>query len=105
MYLSGFFFALAVASKVTALFDAMNFIFLLVGFVLGGFVLVGVALIVMGALAYLGLNGVSNFISKPFANIGGFGVGALLSLIGLGKGHRNQSPTYWPKFVQIVKHI
>ena len=105
LYLSGFFFALAVASKVTALFDAMNFIFLLVGFVLGGFVLVGVALIVMGALAYLGLNGVSNFISKPFANIGGFGVGALLSLIGLGKGHRNQSPTYWPKFVQIVKHI
>lgn len=105
LYLSGFFFALAVVSKVTALFDAMNFIFLLIGFVLGGLVLVGAAFIVMGALAYLGLNGVSNFISKSFANIGGFGVGALLSLIGLGKGHRNQSLTYWPKFAQIVKHI
>lgn len=105
LYLSGFFFALAVASKVTALFDSMNFIFLLIGFVLGGYVLVGIAFLAMWALTYLWLPGVSNFISKSFANIGGFGFGTILSLIGLGKGHRKDSLTYWPKFIQIVKHI
>ncbi len=105
LLLSGFFFALAVASKVTALFDAMNFILLIIWFTLWWVVLLWLALIITWALAYLGLNGVSNFISKPFANIVGFGWGSLISLVGLAKWQKKYLLSYRSRLVYIIKHI
>lgn len=105
LYLSWIFFAIAVTSKVTALFDAMNFILLIVGFILGGVVLLWLAFIIMGALAYLGLNGVSNFISKPFASIAWFWGGTLISLLWLAKWQKKYSYSYWPRLTGILKNI
>lgn len=105
LYLSAIFFWLAVVSKITALFDAMNFVLLIVWLLLGGVVLVWLWFIIMWALTYMGLNGVSNFISKSFANIAWFGWWALITLLGLWQGQRVHSYSYRPRLVGIVKQL
>lgn len=105
LYLSWFFFAIATASKVTALFDAMNFVLLIVGFILWWVVLCGLWLIIMGILAYLWLNGVNNFISKSFANLAWFGWWALVTLLWLAKWQHKKSYSYRPRFVSIFKQV
>ncbi|MFA7284323.1 MAG: hypothetical protein WC004_00675 [Candidatus Absconditabacterales bacterium] len=105
LYISGVFFAVAIASKVTALFDAMNFALLIIGFILGGIVLLGVSLAILAIFANLGLNGVDKFISKPLANILGLGGGTLVTLLGLGKGQHKHSYSYWPRLIEVAKHL
>ncbi len=105
LYISWFFFAIAIASKITALFDAMNFVLLIVWFILGWVVLVWISLIILAIFANLWINGVGNFISKWFANMVGLWWGALVTLLGLWKWQQKHSYSYRPRLVEIGKHI
>lgn len=105
LYISWIFFWLAVVSKVTALFDAMNFVLLVVWFLLWGIVLIWLWLIIAWALTYMGLNWVSNFISKPFANIAWFWWGTLFAIIWLGRWQQKHSYAYRPRLIHIVRQL
>ena len=75
-------FALAIVSKATALFDAMNFGLLLGGLYFGYFIFAWLVFLILWWLSYSGLNGVSNFISKFAGNISG-GIWLILSIFWL----------------------
>lgn len=81
--LSGIFFAVAMASKPTATFDTLNYLLLVLWFVLGPVLLIWFSLLVMWVLTKLGMNGVDNFISEWFAKYVWFGGWWLLTLLGL----------------------
>ena len=81
--ISWLFFGIAMASKPTATFDTLNYLFLLMWFVLGPVLLIWFALLVMWVLTKLGMNGVGNFISDSFAKYAGFGGGSILSILGI----------------------
>lgn len=86
--LSAIMFALAIVSKPTAIFDAMNFGLLLWWLYFGYFVFAGLIFLIWFVLSRSGLNWVENFFSKMDGNISGV-IWAVLSLVWISKVIQN----------------